>query len=234
MKVGAIVQARMNSERLPGKVLHTVRGKPMLEYLLERLDHCKSLDAVVVATSTDPTDDPVARFCRQGARQCFRGSLDNVASRFKDVLDTSKLDAFVRISGDSPLLDPKVVDRGVELFLKGDYDVVTNVFPRSFPRGQSVEVVRAGTFRRAFERAWSEDELQHVTLYFYRHPEWFRILNFGADADYSGVHLAVDTIEDMERFASLVEGMEKSHWEYSLPEILDMCRTVYDPRRSRA
>jgi spore coat polysaccharide biosynthesis protein SpsF (cytidylyltransferase family) len=224
----------MNSERLPGKVLHPVRGKPTLEYLLERLERCALLDDILVSTSADQSDDPVERFCRARGTNCFRGSLLNVARRFRDVLEEYKFDVFIRISGDSPLLDPRVVDRGVELFLKGDYDVVTNVFPRSFPRGQSVEVVRAETFRRAFERTWSEDELQHVTLYFYRHPEWFRILNFGADADYSEVHLAVDTIEDMERFASLVEGMEKSHWEYGLPEILDMCRTVHDPRRSRA
>jgi len=233
MKVGAIVQARMNSERLPGKVLHPVRGKPMLEYLLERLDRCESLDAVVVATSTDPTDDPVAAFCRQLARQCFRGSLDNVASRFKDVLDTSKLDAFVRISGDSPLLDPKVVDRGVEIFLQSAFDVVTNVFPRSFPKGQSVEVVRSGTFRRAFQKMRDKDELQHVTLFFYRNPQEFAIHSFAADADYSEVHLAVDTMEDMERFSCLLEGMERPHWKYSLTEILDMCRTLDDSRRSR-
>jgi len=233
MKVGAIVQARMNSERLPGKVLHPVHGKPMLEYLLERLDHCKSLDAVVVATSTDPADDPVAGFCRERGADCYRGSLANVASRFMDVLTHSGFDAFLRVSGDSPLLDPEIVDKGVEIFPQGNFDLVTNVFPRSYPRGQSVEVVRSETFSRALQKMRDEDELQHVTLFFYRNPQGFAIRNFAADADYTGVRLAVDTIEDMERFASLVEGMEKSHWKYSLPEILDMCRTLDGVRRAR-
>ena len=224
----------MDSERLPGKVLHPVRGKPILEYLLERIDHCKSLDAIVVATSTDPTDDPVAGFCRERGTDCYRGSLANVASRFMDVLTHCGFDAFLRISGDSPLLDPQIVDRGVEIFLQGNFDLVTNVFPRSYPRGQSVEVVRSETYRRAFQEMRDEDELQHVTLFFYRNPQEFAIHNFAPDADYSDVHLAVDKIEDMERFASLVEGMEKSHWEYSLPEIVAMCRTLQVPRGSRA
>jgi spore coat polysaccharide biosynthesis protein SpsF (cytidylyltransferase family) len=234
MKTGAIVQARMNSKRLPGKVLHPVHGKPMLEYLLERLDRCKSLNGVVVATSTDPTDDPVAGFCRERGTDCYRGSLANVASRFMEVLTHSGFDAFLRVSGDSPLLDPQIVDRGIEIFLRGDFDLVTNVFPRSYPRGQSVEVVRSDTFRRAFVQMRDEDELQHVTLFFYRNSQEFEIHNFAANADYSRVHLAVDTIEDMKRFASLVEGMEKSHWEYSFPDILDMYRTVNDPWASRA
>jgi len=233
MKIGAIVQARMNSERLPGKVLHPVHGKPMLEYLVERLDHCKSLDAVVVATSTDPTDNPVAGFCRERGTACYRGSLANVASRFIDVLTQSGFDAFLRVSGDSPLLDPQIVDRGVEIFLQGDFDLVTNVFPRSYPRGQSVEVVRSETFRRAFQKMRDEDELQHVTLFFYRNPQEFAIHNFAADADYSGVHLAVDTVEDMERFSCLLDGMEGPHWQYDLPEILDMCRSLDGVRRSR-
>lgn len=234
MKVGAIVQARMNSERLPGKVLHPIRGKPMLEYLLERLDRCALLNGVVVATSTDRTDDPVERFCRERARECYRGSLSNVASRFKDVLDMYRFDAFVRVSGDSPLLDPKVVERGVELFLKGSYDVVSNVFPRSFPRGQSVEVVRAATFQRVFDQTWSDDEIEHVTLHFYRNPERFRILNFAAEADYSGIHLAVDRVADVERFVAILNAMEGPHWRYGLEEILRLYQHVSSGRGSHA
>jgi len=226
MKVGAIVQARMNSDRLPGKVLHPVRGKPMLEYILERLDRCALLNRVVVATSTDRTDDPVERFCRERATECYRGSLSNVASRFKNVLDIYGFDAFVRVSGDSPLLDPGLVDRAVGIFLQGDLDLVTNVFPRSYPRGQSVEVVRTETFRRVFDDGWSNDEAQHVTPFFYRCQEAFRIVNFCADADYSGIHLAVDSVADMERFAAILNAMGGPHWRYGLEEILGLYEHV--------
>jgi spore coat polysaccharide biosynthesis protein SpsF len=233
MRIGGIIQARMKSARLPGKVLQRVRGKPMLEYVLERLDQCKSLSGVVVATSTDPTDDPIAQFCRERGTDCYRGSLTNVASRFMDVLTHSGFDAFVRVSGDSPLLDPNIVDRAVQSFLQGDFDLVTNVFPRSYPRGQSVEVVRAETFKRAFQKMRDEDELQHVTLFFYRNAREFAIHNFAADADYSELHLAVDTVEDMERFSRLLHAMEGPHWRYDLPEILDMCRSLDGVWRSR-
>jgi spore coat polysaccharide biosynthesis protein SpsF len=222
MRVGAIVQARMNSERLPGKVLYAVMGKPILEYLLERLDRCALLNGVVVATSMDPSDDSVEQFCREQGRACVRGSLPNVARRFRDVLDTYKPEAFVRISGDSPLLDPKIVDRGIEIFLQGTFDLVTNVFPRSFPRGQSVEVVRAETFRRAIDNVQDADELEHVTLFFYRNPDRFRIRNFSAEVECSHVHLAIDTVEDLKRVAAIVAAMERPHWEYGLEEVIKM------------
>lgn len=220
MIIGAIVQARMNSGRFPGKVLHQVGAKPMLEYLLERLDRCTFLDTVVVATSTDQLDDPIERFCIERRRVCFRGSLLNVASRIRDVLDLYRFDAFVRVSGDSPLLDPKLVDRGVDIFLQDGFDLVTNVHPRSYPRGQSVEVLRTHAFHQAVELMQDNEDLEHVTPYFYRNAGRYRIFNFLAGRDYSGINLAVDTAEDVDRFAGIIARMGRPHWEYHLREIL--------------
>ncbi len=204
----------------------------MLEYVLERVRRCSSLDAIVVATSSDRADDAIERFCREWGTECLRGSSLNVASRFSDVLVRYPFDAFVRVSGDSPLLDRSLVDRGVELFRRGDLDMVTNVFPRSYPRGQSVEVVRAETLRRALNESWSEDEIEHVTLFFYRRSGAFRIMNFAADADYSGIHLGVDSPEDMARFAAIVSAMERPHWEYDLKGILEIHEKVLAAQRS--
>jgi len=206
----------------------------MLEYLLERLRQCTSLDSIVIATSIDQSDDLVERFCHERGADCCRGSLLNVASRFTDALNVYQFDAFVRVSGDSPLLDPRLVDRGVELFRRGEFDLVTNVFPRTYPRGQSVEVIRTETFRRTAETMEGVDEAEHVTLFFYRHPEMFRILNFGADADYSGVHLGVDSIADIERFAGIVAAMDGPHWQYGLAEILEIYESVSSGRSARA
>ena len=135
MKIGAIIQARMSSERLPGKVLQQIAGKPMLQYLLERLEHCEVLDGLVVATSVDESDTPITSFCQRYGVSCYRGDLNNVAGRFNDVLDSYGFDAFVRINGDSPLLDQRLVDKAVELFKQHEADLATNALVRSYPKG---------------------------------------------------------------------------------------------------
>ena len=100
MKIGTIVQARMSSQRFPNKVLYEVAGKPLLQYLLERLEHCNCLDAIVVATSVDDSDTPIAEYCQQHSMACYRGPLANVAGRFNQVLDIYQFDGFVRVNGD--------------------------------------------------------------------------------------------------------------------------------------
>ena len=162
----------MSSRRLPGKVLRPLAGKPALQYLLERLSHCDEVDRVIVATSGEASDDPVAAFCAAAGALVHRGPLEDVAARFGEVAERFELDAFVRVTADSPLLDQALVDRGAALYREGDFDVVTNVYPRStFPSGQSLEVVRAEAFRRALAGMDDPYEHEHVTPYFYRHPE---------------------------------------------------------------
>jgi spore coat polysaccharide biosynthesis protein SpsF len=139
---------------------------------------------------------------------------------------TFGLDGFVRVCGDSPLLDQRLVDRGAGIFRSGAYDLVTNVFPRTFPPGQSVEVMSTAFFRRGYALMSEAGDLEHVTRFFYRHNHRFNILNFSAPEDYSGLHLAVDTAEDMQRFAGLVASMARPHWHYGLPEIVRLYRQV--------
>src|ERR1044071_4155673 len=132
MNTGIIVQARMTSRRLPGKVLHVVAGKPLMQYLLERIRAHFNSEKIVVATSSDPSDKPVSEFCAGFGVDCYRGPLDNVADRFKEVVDAYSFDNFVRVSGDSPLLDARLIERGLNTFREGDFDLVTNVLPRTF------------------------------------------------------------------------------------------------------
>src|SRR5579862_9583374 len=138
----------MTSQRLPGKSLRPLCGQPMLQYVLDRLSRLDVLSEAVVATSTDPSDDAIDEFCRRIGRPCFRGSLDNVAERFLQAALAHRLSAFVRVSGDSPLLDQRLVARGVALFTESGSDLTTNIFPRTYPAGMSVEVVRTETFER--------------------------------------------------------------------------------------
>jgi len=225
-KIGAIVQARMSSWRFPNKVLYEIAGKPLLQYLLERLEHCHCLDAIVVATSMQSSDTPVAEYCMKRGVGCHRGPLSNVAARFKEVLDEYQFDGFVRVSGDSPLLDQKLIDKAVGIFLRGDVDIVTNVLRRTYPRGQSVEVLRADTFGTVYESMREDEDLEHVTRFFYNHPENFRIHSFALAENLNWIQLSVDTRQDMETFAAIVSRMRGPHWEYGLEEIIEIYHQV--------
>lgn len=203
MTVGAIVQARMSSRRLPGKVLRPLGGRPLLDHLIDRLERRAGMP-VLLATSRDPSDDPVAGYARARGLDLFRGALDDVVGRFREAASSKGWDAFARVCGDSPFLDPALVARGAALYRAGDADVVTNVHPRSFPKGQSVEIVRVEALRRVDAAATDADDREHLTRFFYRHPDRFRILNFSNDEDRSGESLCVDTPEDWDRAERLL------------------------------
>ncbi len=219
MKIVAIVQARMSSSRLPGKVLKKVAGKPLLLYLLERLQRVKQLDGIVVATSLDPSDDILVDFCRESGVPCVRGPLEDVAGRFLLALQQYPADGFVRVCGDSPLLDQRLVSVGIEIFQRGGFDLVTNTLIRDHPDGQSVEVVSAETFQRIYPSMKDVGHLEHVTLFFYDHPDGFRIYDIKAGTCYSDLRFVVDTPEDLLTFDTLVDAMDRPHWEYGLDDL---------------
>jgi spore coat polysaccharide biosynthesis protein SpsF len=210
----------MSSNRLPGKVLKEVAGKPLLGYLVERLVRCRTVDRVVVATSTLSFDDPIVEWCSETGVQCRRGSLDDVVQRFLQVAAELDLPAFVRVNADSPLLVPSIVDQVVARFEQGGCDLATNVFPRSFPIGQSAEVIRTDALKLARSAITQGDDLEHVTSYFYRNPESFTIANVSFDRNVSDVQHSVDRPEDLQAFVDVVSHMTRPHWDYSLDEIL--------------
>lgn len=226
IKIGAIVQARMSSERLPGKVLRNVLDKPMLQYLLERLSHCSVLDEVVVATSMEQSDQPIVDFCQQFGVSCYRGDLENVAGRFNDLLQEYQFDIFVRLSGDSPLLDQRLIEQGIKVLLKGKADLVTNVLNRTYPKGQSVELLYREVFQAAYPSMKTPDEIEHVTRYFYKNQKRFKIVDFKSDRDYSDIQLSVDTLEDEQMFSAIIHRMNKPHWEYRWDELVSLYQAV--------
>lgn len=220
MKVLGVVQARMSSRRFPGKVLHEVGDKPVLAYLLERLQRCDRLAGVVVAISDDVSDDPVESFCTDTSTAFFRGPLHDVAERFIQLFSQFPADAYARISADSPMLDQTVVDAVVCLFEQMDPDLATNTFPRSFPKGQSVEVFSPQVFQRACKCFEEPEDFEHITRYFYRHENVFEITNLTSDFPSSAAVLCIDVPEQLEAFAALLERMERPHWTYGWKEIL--------------
>lgn len=228
MRVGAIVQARFSSQRLPGKVLRPLCGKPVLAHLLDRLGRCAALDLVAVATSSERSDDAVAEFCAGAGIGCHRGPLDDVLARFVEAAAHFELDGVVRLGGDSPLLDPALVTHAVKTFRRGNWDLVTNVQIRSFPKGQSVEVISAAALAQAAAKARSASEREHVTPYLYAHPESFRIRNLVARVPRPALQLSIDTAEDFARVEAIIDTAGQRAERLSLDEAIELADALAD------
>jgi len=208
-------------------------GRPALDYLLERLRHAQTPDAVIVATSVQPADDAIARHCAAAGVRCHRGAHDDVAARLLAGAEAAGLDALVRVNGDSPLLDQALVDRGVRLFRQGGRDLVTNVHPRSFPRGQSVEVIDCASLRGVLSRLSAQDR-EHVTAGLYRDPDGLTIENFDAGADGMGpdggeTRLVLDTPQDARSIEAVLRAMRRPHWQHGWTEVLALARAQAVP-----
>ena len=133
---------RLNSKRLPGKALLKINDKTVLQNIILRLKKSKSIKKIIVSTSNKKSDDPIVRFCKKNEIFVFKGSLDHVFNRIKMTSKKFKLNYFLRVCADSPLIDPVLIDRCMKKFIKGNYDIVTNKFPRSYPKGQTVEIIK--------------------------------------------------------------------------------------------
>jgi len=215
----ALVQARLSSKRLPGKVLRPLAGRPLLTHLIERLVETRALSSVVVATSDQVDDDPIAELCARGGVRCYRGPLDDVAERLARAAEWMGAEAFVRICGDSPLTDPALIDAVVELYRSADIELATNVQVRTFPKGLSVEAVRVAALRRA-QRMMEPGEAEHVTQVFYRRPEEFRIANLTSGHDWGSVQMSIDTAQDFALAERMFAAMDGSSARYGLRELL--------------
>jgi spore coat polysaccharide biosynthesis protein SpsF len=177
------------------------------------LTHCRSIDGVVLATSADGSDDAVARFAQASGVRCHRGPLEDVASRLLDAAVAVRADALIRLNGDSPLLDPAVVDRGVELFRSEPADLVSNVVQRSFPKGQSVEVLSRDALARAVAAMTTTYDREHVTPYFYSHAADYVVRSFSAPHPRPDVQLSVDDEDDFLRCEAILESLGRPPWE---------------------
>ncbi len=227
MRTVAIVQARVGSTRLPGKVLLPLAGKPMLAHVVERTERADRLDEVVVATTVSVRDEAIVDACRSRGWPVERGSEDDVLDRYYEVAQKHHAGTIVRITSDCPLTDPTIIDRAVTMFSQGGFDYVSNTLdPRTFPRGLDVEVFSF----RALERAWNEDRdpawRDHVTPYIHRHPERFRLGRLAHDRDLSGYRWTVDTQEDFELVRRIFEHFRTN--TFSWTEVLQLLATHPD------
>ncbi len=205
--VKAFVQARMSSQRFPGKVLAPFRGEPLISHVVRRVGQVLSLSDIVVTTSRELSDDPLASYL-QGIRvQVFRGPLNNVFERFRLCLAVHPCDWILRVSADSPLLDAGVLKRVIGSAELDDCDLVSTIFPsRTFPSGQNAELIKTSSFLSVTPDQLSPDDEEHVTPFFYRHSDRYRIQGIASRShETAAFGLAVDSVEDLKRIESLRE-----------------------------
>jgi spore coat polysaccharide biosynthesis protein SpsF len=193
----AIVQARMGSSRLPGKVLTDIGGQSMLQRVVSRAARARLLDAVVVATTTDTRDDAVVRECDRLGVLSFRGSENDVLDRYYGAARAFEADTVVRITSDCPLIDPQLVDRVVGELARQQADYASNTLVLSYPRGLDAEAFTMASLTAAWENATEAYERVHVTPFLYRRPDRFKLVNVACAEDVSSLRWTVDTPDDL-------------------------------------
>ena len=200
LKTVAIIQARMGSTRLPGKVLMDLCGQTVLERVVRRVQKCKYVNKIVVATSILPVDDEIEKACRKIDVPVFRGSESDVLDRFLRAAYAHHADICVRITADCPLIDPGLSDEIIQRFMQANpaVDYASNKIPQSYPRGLDTEVFSLAALKRAWENASQSYERTHVTIYMYEHPNQFSLLSITNDVNRADWRWTLDTSEDLE------------------------------------
>jgi spore coat polysaccharide biosynthesis protein SpsF len=198
LKVVAIVQARMSSTRLPGKVLKNLEGETVLARVVRRLRRAEGIDELLVATTDNAADDAIVAECRSCSVPVFRGDEEDVLDRYFRAAQLTKAQIIVRITSDCPLIDPEIVDKTISAFLEERPDYASNSVVRTYPRGLDTEVISFDALAKAWQTARTPYQRTHVTPYIYEHPAEFKILSVTADTDYSKHRWTVDTAEDLE------------------------------------
>lgn len=212
----AVLQARMSSSRLPGKVLADVGGRPMLARMLQRVRAARLLDLTVLATSVSCEDDSIESLCTTQGVPCFRGSLADVLDRVYQAALPYSPDHIVRLTGDCPLIDPKVIDATVAHHLAGGYEYTTNAPPgaETFPDGLDTEVVEASAFARTWRDAVLTSHREHVTLYIKDNPSSFQIGAYPCRGDFSTERWTVDAPGDLEFVRRVFSALDREERSY--------------------
>ena len=224
MKIVATIEARMSSSRLPGKVLMPVLEQPMLQHLVRRLRAVPSIDAIILATTTNPADNVLEAFAGKVGIDCFRGSEDDVMQRVIDAAGTAGADLVVEITGDCPIIDPEIVEQVIRMFKAHDVAYVSNTQMRSYPDGMDVQVFRLDTLKRSAALTSERLDREHVTMHIRSHPELFSQVHLVAPSEvhWPELGLTLDEQADYELLKRIIEHFK----EQPLFSCLDVVRLL--------
>lgn len=220
--------SRYSSRRLPGKALIEIEGKAVLQYITERLEQVFSKAQIVIATSIEASDDPIAAFAVAEGVKLYRGSLENVANRFHNAAVQNKLDYAIRINGDNIFVDTHLLAQMAKLAVQKDYDFLSNVKERTFPKGMSIEIVKTTHYSTLLEAINADSHYsEHVTLYLYEHESAgnYSFIKNDEHPEAAGIQFALDTKDDLERSRQLIKRFTRPHYQYNLPDILELLKT---------
>jgi len=221
-KVVIIVQARMRSTRLPGKVLLEVGGKPLLTYLLERLQKVKNADEVVVATTKNKEDDSIVQLCEGLGVRVYRGSDGDVLERFNETAVQFDADVVVRITADCPLMDPSIVEYVIQEYADHKAEYASNTLDRTYPRGMDVEVFSTNLLSEVADIAVHLSDREHVTSYIYTHPHKYLLNSVRSSQDFSKYRWTVDTAEDFKLISKMIKGVYPNNPQFAYEDLLQL------------
>ncbi|MBD2108557.1 glycosyltransferase family protein [Nodosilinea sp. FACHB-13] len=222
MTTAIIVQARMTSTRLPGKVLKPVLDKPLLAYQIERLKRVKTADSIVIATTENDSDNPIVELCKALEVDYFRGSEQDVLSRYYGAAQAAQSDIVVRVTSDCPLIDPEVIDEVIQVYAAecDRYDYVSNALKRTYPRGMDIEVLPTWALEQAYRETTEPPEREHVTPFIYNHPKRYSLGHVIYSEDLSHHRWTVDTPEDFELIKRMLEELYPLSPKFNLQDCL--------------
>lgn len=228
MKIGIIIAVRMSSKRLPGKVMKKIKGKEIIKYIYERLEKTVIDNGnIVFATSDDTSDNIIEKFCKNNSYVYFRGSKNNVAGRLLNCAKKFQFDAFIRICGDNVFADKNIINSMIKIYKKGNYDIVSNTYKRTFPYGMSVEIINTSFYERIYPKITNSSDKEHVTKYIYNNIKNYNFYNYKSEnKKYENVKLSLDTEKDFNIIKKIINIFKKDHRQYNIDDIVDLYYSI--------
>lgn len=224
-RVCALIEARMGSSRLPGKVMLDMAGRPMLARMIERVRRSSRVDTVAVATTERPADDIIVALCREMGCEVFRGSENDMLDRLLGAARAFEAEVIVQLTGDCPAVDHRHIDRSVALFFEGDYDYVCNNMPPTLPIGFDVRLFPTEVLALVGQLTTDPVDRVHGSYYIYTHPERFRLVSWGVDTDMCpGLRLTVDEYLDYALMCRVFEALLPVNEDFSARDVVDFLR----------
>lgn len=221
MKISVIIQARMGSRRFPGKSLHIIKGKPVLGHVVDSVAQTFKRSLIHVATSASIESKAIEEYCTSNSINVYLGDEERVASRFYDIVKKTNVDYFVRISGDSPLLDYRVIETALNRLHREPEppDMITTVSEQPYPSGSNVEIIKTSTFLNSYPLFYTVEHFEHVTRYFYQNKSKFNICYLDSGIENSSSYkFSFDTAEDLQKIEEIFGQMHREHYTYTLEE----------------